>query len=233
MTQLHPEAKHKLTALLGSVGPRTMIESCNWPDKIRETKRWAWTSPLHYINIPPGETQYSQPRDCPEKLCNTEAIKRYARELGNPHESKIKRRRAFNWVCHLVADLHQPLHAGYASDRGGNDFRITFEHHESNLHTFWDSTLIKKYADDWRTLVDLLDKDLRIQASSWTPSMVNDWTEKSHALVEQQIYKTGNKISNDYSLRSWVLLQQQITTGASNLALIINTLFQTKPEEGP
>ena len=87
-------------------------------------------------------------RDYPEKSCNPEAIKRYARELGNLLLDRERRQQAFNWIYHLVGDLHQPLHAGYAKDRGGNLFNITLAGESSNLHTFWDSTLIKKQAGD-------------------------------------------------------------------------------------
>ncbi|MBI3350473.1 MAG: hypothetical protein HY020_25160 [Burkholderiales bacterium] len=28
------------------------------------------------------------------------------------------------WVIHLVGDVHQPLHLGLASDKGGNLFQV-------------------------------------------------------------------------------------------------------------
>lgn len=232
MVQLHEDARHELTNILGSLEPNTMIKACNWPDEVRNTDQWAWSEPLHYINIPPGEPHYSQRRDCLEKQCNPEAIKRYAGELGDPLADREQRRQAFSWVCHLVGDLHQPLHAGYAQDRGGNLFKIIFAGESSNLHTFWDRTLIKEHAGDWQGLVKLLSKDPQIQASNWKPELVNGWTDKSHALVEQQLYKTGEAINAVYAQKSWALVQQQITIAAANLALIINTVLKRTPKEG-
>ena len=50
---------------------------------------------------------------------------------------------ALKYVVHLVADVHQPLHGGFADDRGGNGFQISWKSLErgSNLHALWDSGL--------------------------------------------------------------------------------------------
>jgi hypothetical protein len=52
------------------------------------------------------------------------------------------------WLCHLVGDIHQPLHcvALYSTkypdgDRGGNSIRIRISSSPTNLYSFWDGLL--------------------------------------------------------------------------------------------
>jgi len=224
--QLSAETRFKLERVLGSVDDQTIVEACNWPDAVRGTEEWEWSYPLHYINIPPGESGYSESRDCPDQKCATEAIKKYALELGDQRASNEKRRQAFAWVCHLVGDLHQPLHAGYAHDRGGNEFEITFKGEKTNLHNFWDRALIKERVGNWQGLIRVSGNFPTVQTTdSWTAEMVDRWTEESHQLVEQELYPTNPDITQNYADKSWAILQQRINTAASRLALIIESVL--------
>ena len=227
--QLQSETRIALERVLGSVDEQTIIAACNWPDAVRKTDEWAWSYPLHFINIPPDESSYNKSRDCPEQLCATEAIKKYAAELSDRQASTEKRRQAFAWVCHLTGDLHQPLHAGYsgaAYDRGGNEFDISFAGEQMNLHNFWDRALIKARAGDRQQLIRVLGKFPTVPAGdNWLPGMVDLWTEESHRLVEEEIYPKDPEIRKSYADKSWKILQQRLITAASRLALIINTVL--------
>jgi len=150
INQLPPDTRHELESFVNPLDEQAMIEACNWPDMVRESKEWDWSAPQHYINIPRGDFHYQQSRDCPDNLCATEAIKKYAVELADRQASKQKRWQAFAWLCHLVGDLHQPLHAGFADDRGGNNVDILFKGEQINLHSFWDFELIDQHAGSWQ-----------------------------------------------------------------------------------
>jgi len=224
--QLPADTQRTLEQVLGSVDDQTIAEACNWPDAVRKTAEWEWSYPLHYINIPPGESKYSESRDCPDQQCATEAIKKYALELGDPQASTKTRQQAFAWICHLVGDLHQPLHAGYAHDRGGNEFEITYKGEPTNLHNFWDRALIKDRAGDWQGLIGAVSGFPTVQAAdNWTPLMVDHWTEESHLLVQQELYPANPVITQSYADKSWAILQQRIITAASRLASIIESVL--------
>jgi hypothetical protein len=234
--QLQPEATLILEEIVNPLTKQAMAEACNWPDVIRETEEGEWSSPLHYINIPRGDEIYTESRDCPEHpehldsaehpghYCATESIKFFAAGLANPQASREQRWQSFAWLCHLVGDLHQPLHAGYADDRGGNNFEIVFNDESMNLHHFWDSALIHQRAGSWQYLVGELSEFPPVQAASdWSPEMVNDWTNESHKLVGESVYPATPKIDEVYTQQSWELIQKQIRLAASRLALIINS----------
>ena len=42
-----------------------------------------------------------------------------------------------------LRDVHQPLHAGYADDRGGNKYHVRVFGRGTNLHALWDTGLIQ------------------------------------------------------------------------------------------
>ena len=50
---------------------------------------------------------------------------------------------ALRFVAHLVGDIHQPLHAGFAEDRGGNSVDVRFNGRKENLHSLWDTALVE------------------------------------------------------------------------------------------
>lgn len=235
--QIQVDVLRELELIVNPLTKKAMEEACNWPDVIRETEEGEWSSPLHYINIPRGEKTYSVSRDCPEKpglsgrpthYCATEAIKYYADDLANQQASKEQRWQAFAWLCHLVGDLHQPMHAGFGDDRGGNDVKVIFNDERMNLHHFWDSSVIDQQAGSWQYLVGELSEFPPVLAdSNWSPNMVNNWTSESHQLASISAYPAKERINACFAEESWELIQQQIPLAASRLALIINSKLKS------
>jgi len=220
------EAREQLQYLLGDLSNERMDELCNWPDAMREIEAWSWASPQHYVNLPRSTTRYEAERDCRDGLCATEAIKKYAAELGNDRLDPEQRKQAFAWLCHLVGDLHQPLHCGFADDRGGNQFRILFNNQESNLHEFWDHTLIEQRAGDIETLVNVSSSEPGdVSNMSWNPLEVNLWTEQSHLLAIELAYPEKPEISAEFADQTWSTIKQRLSLAAERLALILNAVL--------
>ena len=220
---LDEKAASRMQALLDTGNREAIDKACNWPDQIRETSEWEWSAPQHYVNIPRASSVYDRERDCPEGLCVTEAIKKYAGQLAEPRLDTRQRWEAFAWLCHLVGDLHQPLHTGYKDDRGGNYYEIIFQGQASDLHQFWDRILIRERLGrngTWK--VPALDDREVITGNEWNPSETDTWTSESHALVKQAAYPPTEHIQADFADQSWLLIQQQWLRAGNRLARIIN-----------
>lgn len=227
MKQLKPEVRDDLQRLLGPLDEQAMIKACNWPDDVRKTEEWQWSAPQHYINIPRGEYKYDQERDCADGMCATEAVKKYAGQIFDERLATEERSQAFAWLCHVTGDLHQPMHAAFADDRGGNDYQVVFQGRELNLHGFWDHELIDEFAGGWQVLVALLSTTGFEPADpDWVADNVDQWTAESHRLAIEKAYPRDSNIDEDFALQSWILLQQQINKAAYSLALIINSEFR-------
>ena len=135
-----------------------------WPDIARrfseENKVLFHRGPWHYINSPlfltdaDRLTMASDPRlALKTEVPATEAARlemnvlqtiAFARQqLADPSVSKAERAVLLCWLCHLVGDLHQPLHSTASfsqklypeGDHGGNLIRTQLR---SNLHSLWD-----------------------------------------------------------------------------------------------
>ena len=153
---LDDTARAAVVDILGDPGDDRLAQAldraCNWPDAVREQDEWNWSAPLHYVNIPRHAEHYERPRDCPDGRCVTEGVLDFANRLGYAETQPEKRWQAFAFVCHLVADLHQPLHAGFADDRGGNTVNVRYRGKSHNLHAFWDGVVVRERLgdEDWR-----------------------------------------------------------------------------------
>jgi hypothetical protein len=137
-TLLTPEAQAEVAALLDS--GTTLADIATWADDIRVSR--PNTGPWHYVNIPRGATGYSARRDC-SRGCVVSAIEQSLRLLQDSSKVRAVRQEALKWLVHLVADLHQPLHA-IADDKGGNDVIVQFNGRQTNLHRLWDVDLIER-----------------------------------------------------------------------------------------
>lgn len=224
--RMDPEPRDALRELLGGLDGDTVARACNWPDSIREDPVWRAADPLHYVNLPAGDDEYDRARDCPDGRCNPEAVLRFAEQLGNPVLLRETRWQAFAWLCHLLGDLHQPMHVGNAEDRGGNEVEITYVGVRDDLHWWWDGMLIAQHSQGRDRLVNLLMRDLPAPPHGrWRPSMVTTWTEESRALFLASGYPPQGQITPEFEAQSWLIVQHQLALAGVRLAYVLNTLL--------
>lgn len=229
--QLTGSARTRLQEILGSEDIGVMAEACNWPDRYRATDEGAWSGPQHYINVPRGAATYRRERDCASGACSAEAIKRYARELGDDQVSPERRRQAWAWACHLAGDIHQPMHNGYGFDRGGNDYVVALDGREMNLHEFWDHALIGMNYPDWTLLPGDLAPLLRpVEECAWQPAQADAWIRESHELLRQYGYPDSSRVTREFAAQSWLLARTQLALAACRLAALVNAVLDGSPD---
>ena len=220
---LDDSARAVVIEILGSDSDETIGKACFWPDTVRETPQWEWSAPMHYVNIPRSAVHYDRQRDCANGMCVTEAVMKYANELSRPGLNDEQRWRAFAWLCHLVGDLHQPLHAGYRDDIGGNEVDVEYKGKPYNLHQFWDSVVIRERlgsGDSWARPYP--DSAWTRSPGNWNPIDVVSWTEESHALTSKSAYPPGPMIDQPFADQSWLIIRKQWQKASWRLAQILN-----------
>ncbi len=222
---LDPTANAWIRNVLGTDDVAAIDQTCNWPDHVRDNPSWDWSAPQHYVNIPRSASRYDRQRDCPDGLCVTEAIKKYADQAGDLRLDERKQWEAFAWLCHLVGDLHQPLHAGYRDDRGGNYVKVSYRGEAINLHRFWDSTLIREHlgaSGNWKKPASA--GNSLLTGKPWNPVETDAWTNESHRLATEAAYPPGEIIQTDFAENSWLLIRQQWLRAGERLARILNAV---------
>jgi len=142
---LTAEARAEVDRLLAGEADPTLAGISTWADELRDThpqlaKR---TSKWHYINFD-GRCGFDPPRDCKGNDCVVTQANLMFRTLADPRRDDAERAGALKWLVHLVADLHQPMHASLRDDKGGNAYQVNLGGVGSNMHRIWDGTIIER-----------------------------------------------------------------------------------------
>ena len=184
--ELKPVARKQVQSLLDIQNREQFADLCLWADEHRPSH--PETAPWHFVNVPKDSLAVDLTRDCPEpRSCVVAQIDRDLETLRGTG-SKEAKATALKFLGHFIGDLHQPLHIGFAADKGGNEFKGTLLGKSTNLHAVWDSGLIEARGVPWeKTAADLkkgmtaLDRNLR---SSGTPL---DWANEVYGFTRMPI----------------------------------------------
>jgi len=217
--QLTPQAKTAVSRLLALEPGETLASISTWADEHRSPSTARW----HYVNFPRESCVYQRKRDCPDGQCVVEAIEKQTEVLASK-ASDDKRLLALKYLVHFVGDVHQPLHAGYGEDRGGNTYQIQAFGHGSNLHAFWDSGLIKTLQEDTDTLSQrLLVKTLK---NSTAPLNAAQAAQASCRIVASDDFYPGRFVGQDYVQAFAPVMENQLVTAGARLAELLNRVLR-------
>ena len=190
-----------------------------WPDEHRGAATGSW----HYVNFPRETCTYDAGRDCPDGNCLVGVIAKQLEILAS-NASEDTRLKALKYVVHFVADVHQPLHAGYFDDRGGNKYQLQAFGHGSNLRALWDSGLIKNLNQDADSLMNRLLANQK--AVGATDLNVVHAAEESCKIVGTAGFYPTRKVGQDYVERYTPVMEQQLTVAGARLAGLLNLTFR-------
>ena len=193
--RLTRKARGRVAALLGvrntagSVAD-AMAAASTWPD---ETKNQTQTGEWHYIDLALQDKPSDIRERCPENNCITGRIVLFANQLATGDPGKIDQPDALRYLIHLVADIHQPLHAISDADLGGNCEQIEPFMEAKNLHALWDGGIVNAINPSGRALAKSLTGYINLLSNSqrdeWSKGNAADWTWESHLLAKRVIYE--------------------------------------------
>jgi hypothetical protein len=229
--QLSPAAEREVERLLAPEHTTRLADVANWPDQVRNNPAqealWKRTSRWHYVNFSSDRCDYVAPRDCPRGDCVVAALAREVQVLGDPSQPDAARRQALKFVVHLVGDVHQPLHAGYRADLGGNRYQVRFEGNGSNLHKVWDSGLLSVRHLRWQAYANLLDA---APPPTLPPPIAPlddpyaQWAEESCRLTAaMDFYPSRRQIGSAYVTGNLPLAEQRLREAGRRLAEVLNS----------
>lgn len=231
-TELSPAARAEVARLLQGEADPTLAGVANWADDLRDhapaddpdlgkrSSRW------HYVNLAEDDCGYAPPKHCPGGDCVIEAIRRQRALLADRSQSDAVRAQALKFLVHFVGDAHQPLHAGYARDRGGNTFQLQVGGRGTNLHALWDSGLLAGI--DERPLLETVQ---RLPLPKDAATGVGDpqaWAEASCRIVLRDgFYPRGAKLPARYVPQWRPVAEQQLRIAGHHLAALLNDALAT------
>lgn len=226
-TRLNPAAKAEVDRLLAGEAEPTLAGVAPWADQLRakdpglgrRSARW------HYINMAEQQCRYEPEQQCRDGNCVVEALKAQTALLGDRSRPDAERAQALKFVVHFVGDVHQPMHAGYAHDKGGNDFQVQFANRGTNLHSLWDSGLLNTRKLDDDGYVNVLQR-LPRPALPRRPDIARDapaWAEASCRIaVEPGVYPASRKLGDDYTERYRAVAETELRIAGERLGQLLN-----------
>jgi hypothetical protein len=210
----------------------TFYRSCGWADSSRYEDHKA-TYEYHFMNVVVADAdEMVMQRDCANYDCVQLAVVRYARytamDPGDSESLQIRRANALKFVGHFVGDLHQPVHVGYAHDRGANDLYVDFyDEPDQRLHAVWDFHIPNRmglYDDPIATAHRMAAEISDAEAARWENFDVVAWSRESYEIVKELVYDipADGRIGDDYFNRAAPLVEERFKQAGVRLAFLLN-----------
>jgi len=200
-----------------------------WADEMRSNPSdfWQKESPKwHYVNVNEISEFHPEHYSSKDEVKDAYTGIRKAMDVLRDTSANIEDKKFYlKFLMHIVGDVHQPLHAGRAADKGGNAIKVKFFWQDTNLHRVWDSQLIEQEKLSYSEFVDYIDTDDKELIAQYLNSRPADWIKESfhHA---QDVYQVGDKnFSYNYVYKYIPLVKERLLQGGIRLAGLLNEIY--------
>lgn len=206
---------------------RKAARNIGYSDKLQH-KYW------HFINVPfsPDNTRLADP---PTPNAKTQ-IALFRKTLKSSTGSSYLKSYDLVWLIHLVADVHQPLHATSRFDKahlkgddGGNGVMVCSRpcQTKEKLHAFWDDLL--GVSTDTTTAID---KARQLPAADPQLASISDegiWVQESFEAAQTHVYVSPievgvgpYEVTESYRAAAQELAAQRLALAGARLANLLN-----------
>lgn len=232
-------------ALLPLLDGDLLAEVGTWADEMRSDPAEFWqkhSSRWHYINVTEPDkfdpAGYAAPQSKDEVKDIYGAILLCVTALKDKTTPLAERQFYLRFLVHLVGDIHQPMHAGHAEDRGGNLVEVKFFGKPTNLHSLWDTDLLESQNlsfTEYAAFINTQDKQL---IKTYLTSSPSDWLKESMVLskaVYQSAAPVGNTapdLSYGYIYQQLPVAQERLVKAGIRLAGLLNSIFDPRAKQG-
>lgn len=247
-SRLNKAAEKIVEELLPESAENDLASVCSWADEIKF--HYPWSRSLHYVNTP-DVCNYQFARDCKDESgrkgrCVAGAVQNYTRQLlttGSSDKGSYNLTEALLFYSHFMGDIHQPLHAGFASDKGGNTIEVHWYTRKQNLHHIWDDNIIETaqerfYNSNVDDMIDAIQqnitKEWADQVTTWESCSYTDTTCANIYASEgikaacDWAYKGatgGSVLEDEYFLSRLPIVNLRLAQAGVRLAAILNHYF--------
>lgn len=235
----------------GSEAPADLLgEAATWPDDIRRDPRFhdgdgepaanaadrARHRDWHYVDQPISGTA---PGPLGGQLHL--ALPLLAARVADRALPAALRAEALAWLCHLVGDVHQPLHTatrldhspGDGDDEGGNGLPVTVLERkwkpQTNLHSYWDDLPGVPWLRGARLQRRARQLAEQYPAASVVQGDFRLWRAESHALARDFAYPavttTPHPLDSAYQRQAARHAAQRVAAAGHRLGRLLNALL--------
>lgn len=213
----------KIDALLDGV---SLAETSTFADDIKSDQRYREYNPWHYANVKVEQTYAKSKKN--EKGDIVRAINYCIEILKSPTTDRSEKQFHLKLLIHFVGDIHQPMHLGKPSDKGGNSVKLTWFGRNSNLHRIWDSNMIDDYGMSYTEIVANLPKLKPSEVKKIANAPILTWVNETHDLAKHVYASLPEHTNLGYRYRYEHLsnVRMQLLKGGIRLAALLDEIFK-------
>lgn len=219
---LSKKARKEIKKILGT---ESLADVANWMDQIKSEPSFNFMNSWHYVTIPDGETYATSEKEAKGDIIW--AINKFIGELKSDTLTLEEKQFALKSLVHLVGDIHQPLHVGTGTDKGGNDLKLKYFWKSSNLHRVWDSGMIDGENLSYTEYVLRINHTDKGQVAKWQSASIDDWAMESMAMRES-VYAIGEKknLNYRYDYDHMAEVDRRLLQAGVRLAGVLNNIYK-------
>ncbi|PIE49686.1 MAG: S1/P1 Nuclease [Flavobacteriales bacterium] len=194
-------------------------------DDIKSDRKYDKFYTWHYINMPFDQT-YEESEKNPDGDLVT-GINKCITVLKDKKSSREDQQFYLKLLVHLIGDLHQPLHIGRKSDKGGNTIQVQWFGKGTNLHRVWDEDMIDKFGMSYLELAENAEDLSKKQIEAIKKGSVVDWVNEIHKLTIE-VYNSvevGQNLRYKYNYLYFDTVRTQLQKAGIRLAKILNDIY--------
>ena len=206
------------------LGNLSIEEAANWMDDERGNSYYNYMRTWHYLDMDKGENYTPSTERNILTVLHSAIVE--LKDYRNMKRKDVKYRLLL--IFHLIGDLHQPLHTGYAIDKGGNTIEITSPYVGGNLHSIWDTQIL-----EYKNIT--LDSCMQTYAALDTAEVaeikkINElkWMYQSRSLLDRVYSFENNFLDKNYVDSNAEVIKKQLVMGGLRLASLLSSIFGSK-----
>jgi hypothetical protein len=245
---LSDKAKASIAAIMGL---EKLPFAATWPDEMRRSHNnktfWSNASKWHFVNVPAKKSYVDAPKaPLGDTIVAIEAftallkgkplpdgpvksnLQLYFGDLAAEKNQLMIKQFAVRFLIHLIGDLHQPLHAGYKADRGGNNIKVKWFGEKQTLHAVWDGAMIDRQKLSYTELAVKLGTVSAKDKLYMQSSELMDWLNESLELrdIAYNVDKYDSDFTAQYFFDNMPLINRQLQKAGFRAAKIFNDIFK-------
>ncbi len=208
------------------LGKTSFEEASVWMDEEKSNSYYNYMRTWHYVDFEKNEKYVpSLERNALTVLHSAIAeLKNY--KTNGLSKKEIKYRILL--IFHIVGDIHQPLHCGYGSDRGGNSISISSPYLSGNLHSVWDGQILDYAKINFDTCMRYYNALPKDEIAAYRKINELKWIYQSRVYLDSVYDFKNNYLDKHYIDNNIDIIKKELVIGGIRLASVLEEIFKPK-----
>jgi hypothetical protein len=217
---LDDSTKKKVQDYLGKL---TIEEAANWMDDSKSNSYYNYMRTWHYLDMDKGEKYNGSAERNILTVMHT--------AITNLKQYKTMKKKEVRYelllLFHLIGDMHQPLHCGYAIDKGGNSIEISSPVVSGNLHSVWDTQILEYKKINLDSCLELYNTYDSATIAGISKINELDWMYQSRSYLDTVYGFENNFLDMKYIDNNILVIKRQLLAAGLRLASVLRQTFKS------